>query len=336
MASQEKKLESLLGLAAPGERKSRSQAVANALRAAILLVDADAASVHLPSARKKDERLVLYAGSDVPAALPVSATKSEALKALGAERQALAVSDLKESPELATTDGCPGVEAGPVLFAPVEARGGELAYLAVYRKRGRARYTAGETELMLLLGAWLGVALEGLRRLTKAERLAATIDGPETQDARGFKSTLRRELRRASRYGHELSVLKIDVDFAPSDAGNGADGADGACADGAAGEPECAREIATILSRLMRSFDVLGWHPQHGFLAALPHTGRSGALELAERIRAAVESHTFATAGERKPILAVGVAAFPGDGLEVDALLAKAGRAVEGERRKAA
>ena len=55
------------------------------------------------------------------------------------DRQALSVADLSDQPALATADACPGVEAGPVLFAPVEQRASLPAYLAVYRKRGRAR-----------------------------------------------------------------------------------------------------------------------------------------------------------------------------------------------------
>ena len=133
MASQEKKLEALLGLSSPAERKTRPDAIAHALRTAILLVDADAASVVLPKARRKGERLVLYTGSDVPAALPNSPAQSEALRTLAAERQALAVPDLFDAPEIAAADACPGVEAGPVLFVPVDVRDSAPAYLAVYR-----------------------------------------------------------------------------------------------------------------------------------------------------------------------------------------------------------
>src|SRR5215203_3734550 len=157
MASPEKKIEHLLKLTQVEGRVPRPEIIARALRTAILLLDADAAVALLASARGEGDRLVLYAGSETPAALPSNVDASEAFKSLALERQALLVPDHSDNPEFAAADPCPGVEAGPVLFVPVDQKGGLPAYLAVYRRRGRARYNASETELMLLLASWLSV-----------------------------------------------------------------------------------------------------------------------------------------------------------------------------------
>src|SRR5262245_57782693 len=132
MASSEKVIEQLLQLSQLPEGGTRADVVARALRTAILLLDADAAVAVLASTRGKGERLVLYAGSDTPAALPSIVDTSEALRTLAEERQALAVPDLSDHPTLAPADACPGVEAGPVLFAPLDQKGGVPAYLSVY------------------------------------------------------------------------------------------------------------------------------------------------------------------------------------------------------------
>ncbi len=126
------------------------------------------------SALRSTERMVLHAGSELPAILPLVAEGSEALRALAAETRTIAFPDLSEQPAYAEGDACPGVEAGPVLFVPIARADREPAYLAVYRRRGRARFSAGETQAMLLLTAWLGAALER-RRL--ASRAAKHADG---------------------------------------------------------------------------------------------------------------------------------------------------------------
>jgi GAF domain-containing protein len=268
---------------------------------------------------------VLYAGSDVPAALPNSIAASEALKQLAAERQALATPDLTESPELLATDACPGVEAGPVRFAPVDSRDAQPAYLAVYRKRGRARYTANETELLLLLAAWLGVTLENLRRSKSGERLQVAT------------ATLRREVRRATRYGQELSVLHIRLDAPAHPEPPASPASDAASTNG--DHPETAphtaalRDVAGVLAKQIRSFDFIGRHGDAGLLVVLPQTGRAGAAELAERSRAAIDTTAFEPAVAGETTATIGVACYPQQGLEVEALIAVAERAVDQGQR---
>src|SRR5690349_14297310 len=176
MASSERKIEHLLQLAALPGRESRHEAIARGLRTAILLLDGDAAIATLAQANDGGERFVLYAGSETPAALPSNVDTSEALRTLGEARQVVLVPDHSDNPAFTTADPCPGVEAGPVLFVPVEQRGGLPAYLAVYRKRGRARYTANETELLMLLAGWLATTLDHQRLAAGAEKLALVDD----------------------------------------------------------------------------------------------------------------------------------------------------------------
>src|SRR5689334_6489470 len=118
MAASEKTIEHLLTLSAPAAQLTRPEALARALHTTILLLDADAAVAVLATPRGRGERLVLYAGSDTPAAMPSIVDTSEALRTLAQERQALSVADLSDTPNGPSPDACPGVEAGPVLFVP--------------------------------------------------------------------------------------------------------------------------------------------------------------------------------------------------------------------------
>ncbi|MGH7724804.1 MAG: diguanylate cyclase [Candidatus Eiseniibacteriota bacterium] len=324
MGSPERNIEQLLELGNLAERGTRSELFARALRTAILLMDADAATIVLTSARRRGERLVLYAGSATPAALQLPPDESEVLRGFADARQALSVPDLSDAPTLAESDACPGVEAGPVLFTPVAQRDPLPGYLAVYRKRGRARFNANETQAMLLLAAWLGTSVENLRLSAGTERLAITDDLTEIYNARFLKAALRREVRRANRFSQELSLVVIDVDQIDTFRETNGD----------LRTHVMLKELATLLAQQVRSFDVLGRYGDDGFMVVLPQTPREGAAEVAERMRAAVEARAFTPAEAGATTVTLGIASFPADGLDLDALLAVADRALEQGRQK--
>lgn len=327
MAATDRMIELLLELGAPSARATRSALLARALRTAGPMVDADAVVVVLGTARKPAERLVLHAGSELPAVLPLPAEGSEALRVLSELRQEISLADLSENPPHAAGDACPGVEAGPVLFAPLTQHGGRPAYLAVYRKRGRARFTAPETQSILLLAAWLGSALEGARLAARTERQAITDDQTEAYNDRFLRVALKREIRRAHRYDQELSLVRVALD--PIVAATPGDDAREP-----ATTPAVMKDLAGLLGGHVRSFDVLGRAGEDSFLLILPQTGKAGAMEVAERVRAAVAAHAFA-AGEPGTVTAsLAVASFPDDGVDADALWAVSERVrVEAKER---
>jgi diguanylate cyclase (GGDEF)-like protein len=319
VAAHEKAIEHLLSLSNLAERGTRADAMSRALCTATLLLDSEAAVLVIASEKRRGERLVLYAGSETPATLPSTLKESAVLAALTEKRRALSVVDLSDEVAFAAADSCPGVEAGPVLFAPVEQRDHRPCYLAAYRKRGRAKFTAVETELMLLLAAWLGVTLENIRLAAGTERLAITDDTTEIYNARYLKSALKREVRRANRFKQELSLLRIELD----------DPAGTATTPGAARDPHVLRDVATLLAAQVRSFDVIGRQGEETFLVVLPQTNHEAALEVAERMRAAVEAATFGAAQAGAVTVTIAVATFPRDGAEVEALFAVTERSLE-------
>ena len=87
--------------------------------------------------------------------------------------------------------------------------------------------------------------------------------------------------------------------------------------------------MAAVLAQQVRSFDILGRHKDDSFLVVLPQTGVDGACEAAERMRAAIAGNAFTPQAAGAVTATIGVAAFPQDGMEPDALLAVAERALE-------
>ena len=318
MAQADRIHELLLELENPASPGNRGQLLGRALRTAGALVDADASAVVLASARRATERLVLHAGSELPAAVPLVAEGSEVLRTLGVEVKTIALPDLSEQPAFAEGDACPGVEAGPALFVPIPRAEREPAYIAVYRRHGRARFSPGETQSLLLLAAWLGAALER-RRL--AGRTARGEEKGEAAHDRALRTALRKEIRRAHRHTQELSLVLVAID--PSAAGNDA-----------AWPTAIAADVAELLGTQVRDIDIVGRCSGGLTAVVLPQTGRHGAVEVAARMRAAIAAQAFTPRAAGAVTATLGVASFPRDGVDLETLWAVTERVLREARER--
>jgi diguanylate cyclase (GGDEF)-like protein len=324
MTAQDKALELLLELGSPTERQSRIDLLGRALRTAITLMEADAVVIVSPGSRGH-ERVMLHSGSTIPAAIPLPPEGSQVLRnPESSSGQPLILADLGEDALIAAADGCPGVEAGPVIFTPVRQRSAVPAYIAAFRRRGRARFTMNDTRLMLLLGAWLNTALENLRLSSGSQKLAVTDQATDVYNYRFLKSALRRETRRASRFGHDLSVVQIDVDSLKQ------------LQDelGPLKTNLVLKEMVGVLAEQVRSFDVLARYRQEEFMLVLPQTGRDGASEVAERARTAIERHAFSGCEAGDVTITLGVASYPQDAAGLSDLLRASDRALDQAKQR--
>lgn len=322
MAAQDRALQVLMQLGDPAARGSRADVCELALRTALTLLDADA--IALTVRGKREERLVLHAGSASPAAISMPEDGSEVLRRFAESAEPIALGVVSDDVRIAAADGCPGVEPGPVLFTPVRRRDGGPAYVAAYRRRGRARFTMAETRMMLLLAAWLGTVLDALRLAAGVEKSALTDPQTGVYGPQYLKSALCREVRRARRYDQQLSLVLVDVDRLKVHGEQL----------GAAKGRELLRELANTLAQQVRSFDVLGRCGDDAFMLVLPQTGRDGAVEVAERARATVEQHAFANAAPGSVTVSAGIATFPADATALQDLVAAATRALKQAKQR--
>ena len=322
MSSLDKALKLLLEINDPAIRRNRAEQLDHALRTLIALTDGDAAVVLSPGSRR-GERLVLHAGSGSTAILPPPPLGSEVARQLASDGAPLLIGDLTDDSRLATADGCPGVEAGPSLFAALRGRDPQPGYLAVYRRRGRVRFASADTRAIVMLAATLGSSLEVLRLASGAEKLALTDDLTQVYNSRFLKAALQRELRRAGRYAQELSVVIAGIDQYEA----------WVAEHGELRGSALLKDVAVKLAQQLRSFDLMARHGQEQFMAVLPQTGREGALGVAERMRACIAQHPFADAAAGEVTVSLGVATFPQDGAESPALLSAVERVLERARQ---
>ena len=135
----------------------------------------------------------------------------------------------------------------------------------------------------------------------------ATIDAlTGISNRKNFFDIGEREIRLAARYEKPISVLMIDIDYFKQF--NDAFGHD-------LGDQVLTR-LGGVLVETLRDTDIFGRIGGEEFAAVLPETDLNGALEVAERLRSNVETHTLEHEGETLTItISIGVSQFnPKDG----------------------
>lgn len=314
MAGHERELASLLDLGSQAGGHSRSERLELALHAARSLVNCDGAVAASLEHRVLERRVLAPAGS---APLELEPESDLARRWLARAAGSITLADLGADARF-RADACPGVDAGPALFAPLRGRSSGAGYLALYRARGAAPFGEGDARHLALIAAWTAVALENLKLAERVEKLAITDDLTQVYNYRFLKTALRRELRRASRFGQELSVVMIDVDNlkAYNDRHGHLRGS------------FLLKRLAQLLGQNLRSFDVVAKYGGDEFTLILPQTAREGAVAVAERVRLAVEATQFPLAERGSITISLGVATYPHDGSDGMGLLRVADRAL--------
>ena len=139
-----------------------------------------------------------------------------------------------------------------------------------------------------------------LRRTLEARaRQAATDALTGLPNRRAFDRQFNAEFKRARRFGEALSVLLIDVDHFKQI--NDRDGH-------LVGDEVLRHLAATLKARLPRQFDILARFGGEEFVVVLPHTDREAAMQVAERLRTAVENTLIQTSdGARSITISIGI-----------------------------
>lgn len=153
------------------------------------------------------------------------------------------------------------------------------------------------------------VDISELKAIQDNLRLASLTDGlTGAYNRRYLLQKLAEEIERAKRYGEDLSVILLDLDFfkAINDTFGHRVG------------DEVLVKVATTLRACTRDVDISGRYGGEEFLVILPHTSAALAIEVAERIRRAVKALTWTQRGLRVTASS-GVCEYAG--MDVDGLV---------------
>jgi diguanylate cyclase (GGDEF)-like protein len=234
-------------------------------------------------------------------------------------RRPLLVRSPEEMPGLHTRR--PRYRTASFLALPLLANGEVLGVVALADRDDGLAFDTGDLTLARALAAPAALALlnDRLTKLTRELAHAATVD-PLTGlfNRRYFHTRIEEEIERARRYGLDLALLLADVDnFKRLNDQLGHLAGD-----------HLLRQVAEVLRRSVRVFDVCTRFGGEEFAILMPGSNATNALVVAERIRSRVESATRSD-GHLPPHLEVtislGLAVLDGDATSQD-LIGRADR----------
>ena len=157
------------------------------------------------------------------------------------------------------------------------------------------------------LASEAGLALEVVSLYDSLKIMAVTDGLTGLFNHREFYQSLRRELERARRYRHTLSLLMIDVDdFKRYNDRFGHPAGDFAL-----------RNIADLLRKCARTTDIIARYGGEEFAVILPESTPVGALMVAERIKSDVAGHNFIQSAENPVHLTVSIGVYSSENGEV-------------------
>ncbi|MDP1828539.1 MAG: diguanylate cyclase [Archangium sp.] len=160
----------------------------------------------------------------------------------------------------------------------------------------------------------------------RLERLAVTDGLTGVFNHRRFQEQLQSEIARSERHKRPMGVLMVDVDFFKK-------------VNDAMGHPagdELLRRLAEVLSADLRQTDLIARYGGEEFAVLLPETTKSEAMQVAERMRIAVETkiNDGNTPWPTKVTVSIGVGTFPEDGKSGEQVLVAADQAMYVAKRQ--
>lgn len=180
-------------------------------------------------------------------------------------------------------------------------------------------------EVIQLIAKDVTIERKATEELKKANQrlavLSTTDEMTQVFNFRHFKTELAKEHLRCSRHKKPYAIILCDVDhFKNFNDKNGHVEGDKALI-----------KTAAILKARSRETDIVARYGGEEFVVLCPEVDSIGALAFAEALREKVAAEKFVH-GEKQPLgkitISIGVASFPGDGIEADEILRRADEAL--------
>jgi diguanylate cyclase (GGDEF)-like protein len=300
-----------VGLATAGEL-SLDELASLIAREATALTGTDGAMVSLA---EKGKGFIIRAVHNAPA-LGLRSSVGEDLRGVALEslrtRDVVVASDYRAHPD--SNPALHGLIASAIA-APLVAHGEIVGTLTAYVSRPRT-FTDETRRLVRLYAAQAAIAIANADLLAETRRLARDDDLTGVLNRRSLLERLEIQIAEATRHGETFGVVMCDVDGlkAVNDAAGHLVG------------NEVLRTLARAMRQAARLEDVVARFGGDEFVLLLPRTGPLPAQAIVGRIAARLREERYMWAGQANhlPRASFGIAWFPIDGRDADALISTA------------
>ena len=187
--------------------------------------------------------------------------------------------------------------------------------------------TTAERDRLQVIANQSSLALQNALLHEELERLSVTDRLTELYNHGYLHQRLDEELERAARFGHQLSVIMLDID-------------DFKAFNDRYGHPKgdtVLRAVSTIVRQNLREIDVAARYGGEEFVIVLPETDLAGAAAVAERIRVSMAEYPHLSVpgnGSISQTVSLGVATYPQNATSTARLIEAAdGAMYEAKRR---
>ena len=300
-----------VGLATAGELSLDE--LANLIaREATALTGTDGAMAALA---QKDQGFVIRAVHNAPA-LGLRSSVGEDLRGIALEslrtRDVVVANDYRDHP-----DSNPALHSliASAIAAPLVAHGEIVGTLTAYSSRPRV-FSEETRRLVRLYAAQAAIAIANAALLAETRRLARDDDLTGVLNRRSLLERLEVQIADATRHGETFGVVMCDVDGlkAVNDSAGHLVG------------NEVLRALARAMRQATRAEDVVARFGGDEFMILLPRTGPLPAQAIVGRIAARLREERYMWAGQANelPRASFGIAWFPIDGRDADALISTA------------
>ncbi|MBU4320769.1 MAG: sensor domain-containing diguanylate cyclase [Nitrospinae bacterium] len=205
-----------------------------------------------------------------------------------------------------------GIKA--VMSVPLKTRECAIGCITVYRKKAEA-FTEHDMLLLNIFAAQASETVEKARAIGELKNQAIYDSLTGLYNKKFLLQVFETEIKLSLRHGYETGIMFLDIDdFKKFNDTNGHLFGDKLLSD-----------FAGVLKGHSRKTDIAGRFGGEEFIIIAPHTGKNGALRVANKLREVVSKHKFT--GRNKDVritFSAGISSFPEDGTDSIELLKKA------------